>query len=308
MFKFFSKGHSKKEAPVSSAMNEAVNTSNGSKKNILGNYIDMTKKKFGDYIVTKENGRDGSGHVLWECVCVGCGDKFSTTAYELNSGRKNVMCPHCMGVRASEESPWKEEPSEATTEISTSESTAEISKSEEITPTPTCYEDFLAEDVCGCVDPDSRVSYHDQYCDLLTVPPYYFIAHCLPADRSFYGELADKINKFYNLKDLLDWFYEDIEEPEVGEAVCLRNVFTLFPNPRKHTKPTLESLRACVWEMAVTCFHEDITYLAMPEIGCGHNGLEWKDVKQMILDVFSDVYDGRNQGHINLKFCHLAMG
>lgn len=53
---------------------------------------DITGQVFGDFTVIRDNGRDGSGHILWLCKCNNCGKTFSTTYYELTSGRKKVEC------------------------------------------------------------------------------------------------------------------------------------------------------------------------------------------------------------------------
>lgn len=53
-------------------------------------------------------------------------------------------------------------------------------------------------------------------------------------------------------------------------------------------KPTYESLTQAVVSMRVVCLEEGITALAMPQIGCGLDKLQWGRVREIIKDVFAD--------------------
>lgn len=46
---------------------------------------DLTGKRFGRLVVTKQNGRDHRGYIIWECQC-DCGNKCNVTSRYLTTG------------------------------------------------------------------------------------------------------------------------------------------------------------------------------------------------------------------------------
>lgn len=63
-------------------------------------------------------------------------------------------------------------------------------------------------------------------------------------------------------------------------------MYNLVTKPRYFDKPTLASVKQS-WEwMRNHAKHHYVTCIAMPRIACGLDGLEWLQVKEMLVDVF----------------------
>lgn len=116
-------------------------------------------------------------------------------------------------------------------------------------------------------------------------PPWYYIAHCIPADMTFGGATARKVDYYWNMRHRLIYDYDAIDL-EVGDCILVENVFNLIASPAKYTKATMEGLTECVRRLARDCRLYNVRYLAMPKIGCGSNGLDWAEVLKMITEVF----------------------
>ena len=158
------------------------------------------------------------------------------------------------------------------------------------------------------------LSFDDVNKDLFELPVYYHIAHCIPADCTFWGETATIVNQLWRMREKI--FYNDYLEFAVGDVIWIENVFNLITTERKHLRPTIDDLRNCVKNLAIYCFENQISHLAMPRIGCGHNGLKWEDVRPMIVDTFNSVYKNKmedyniedddviNNYRIDIIFCY----
>ena len=282
----------------------------------------LTGEVFGDYIVVDSNDRDSSGHKLWRCVCPTCGDTFKTTSYELIKGRKKTVCKKCEKVRLEATSAStitnpnttyntynpidNNNHTDYTTVASISNSNiSTINKYEEnVTFINTTSDGFKFEkekyaQVCN------KVFVRELKEDLLAMPVYYNIAHCIPADFTIHGVTAKRIDEMYDLVNLLKCDYFDWEvRPDVGEVNYLKNVFTLFATSKKYARPSMEDLRKCVANLAQECMDLGIMYLAMPRIGCGHNKLNWDEVKDMICEEFKKVYTNIDSYVIRITFCY----
>lgn len=286
------------------------------------NLNNLTGEVFGDYIVVDGNERDGSGHKLWRCVCTTCGDSFKTTSYELLSGRKNTVCKKCEKIRLEATStsstndtnvnystynPYNPLDNNNDTDCTTS-SIPTINKYEENVVFVSTGADGFKEEKYAQIC--NKVFVRELKEDLLSMPVYYNIAHCIPADFTFYGATAKRIDEMYNLANVLQHDYLDWEvRPDVGDVCYLKNVFTLFATKKKHALPSMEDLRKCVAILAQQCIDLGIMYLAMPRIGCGHNKLEWAEVKDMICEEFEKVYtymsnDTVDSSVIRITFCY----
>ena len=314
--------------------NNNVETESAAKVQVTPKPIDASNlvgQVFGDYVVISLSGRDSSGHKLWTCVCPFCGDTFSTTSYELIKGRKKTVCKNCA----------KEKLRKLESDC-TSSSTLDFD--DDCTERDDCCDcdDYdcdcndCCEDEC-CEDREDFTlgnntvvflkntprGYSEEFYshiadgvfvrelkqDLLEMPVYYYIAHCLPADLTVYGETAKRIDEAF---DLVERILSDLgpeEEISVGDILGFGNVFTLIPNPKARTRPSLNDLREAVKTLAVACAKEQVMYLAMPRIGCGHNGLNWNEVKLMICEEFAKAYRPHCENNyfkpIKITFCYL---
>ena len=52
----------------------------------MGNFIDLTNKKFGQLTVIKQNGRDKSKKIMWLCRC-DCGNEKTIRGEDLRAGK-----------------------------------------------------------------------------------------------------------------------------------------------------------------------------------------------------------------------------
>ena len=271
---------------------------------------------FGDYVVVDGSERDGSGHKLWYCVCPNCGDSFKTTSYELIKGRKKTVCKKCEKARLETASTSTINNSTINNPNITYDTYNPIDNNNhscaptnnvinELVPLITMKADGsingeLYAQVCN------KVFVRELKEDLLSMPVYYNIVHCIPADLTVHGITAQRIEAVYDLVNLLKHDYMDWKvRPDVGDVNYLKNVFTLFVTPKKYARPSMEDLRKCVANLAQECVDLGIMHLAMPRIGCGHNKLNWDEVKDMICEEFKKVYvDSVDACVIHITFCY----
>ena len=66
------------------------------------------------------------------------------------------------------------------------------------------------------------------------------------------------------------------------------NVFNLVTKERYYHKPTLNSLEVSLNEMKDYAVEMGVKKIAMPQIGCGLDRLNWSDVSVLIEEVFGD--------------------
>lgn len=271
-------------------------------------------EKFGDYVAIQIAGKDKSRHNIWQCACPNCGDVIYATAYDLMHGRKNTVCNKCKDKKLKEQ-----EASQISTKdyefvgyLQAVDENESLDKADAIAMTSTTwYSDGSIITTCSDFTDDTTttkvtntaiskedpefvavgdyINYREVKKDLLDYPVYYKIAHCIPADLTFYGDTANRINTLFNLSHIFKVNgYEDI--CEAGEVIFEENVFTLLPNKKKFTPVEDKDLEYCLNDLAYLCAREKIKYLAMPRICCGGNKKDWNTVKTMILDAFNNAY------------------
>lgn len=125
--------------------------------------------------------------------------------------------------------------------------------------------------------------------DIFTVPPYYYLAHCISSDFALGAGIAVAFNDTYNMREKLKNKYpsgKDIDT--VGMALLVDNVFNLVTKQRCFHKPTYESLELTLRDMKTQMESIHAEYLAIPKIGCGLDGLNWMRVKEIIHNVFDE--------------------
>lgn len=129
--------------------------------------------------------------------------------------------------------------------------------------------------------------------DLFTVPQGYYLAHCISGDYSLGAGIAAQFVDVYNMRYKLHRHYPipDGEKfDNVGKALLVDNVFNLVTKARVFHKPTYDDLYETLVDMREQCVEWDITKLAMPRIASGLDRLDWSLVKDIIEDVFEDMY------------------
>lgn len=293
----------------------------------------LENMKFGDYIAIKVTGKDKSRHNIWMCVCPQCGDIIYATAYDLMHGRKNTVCKNCETKKKANSAstavsvatsgyidtyigdPYSCDSTGSTAIATTSTiwykdgsvTTTYNELNDDVTvakATPPAYADDDFNMPYAISEEMDKISYREIRKDLLSYPVYYHIAHCIPADLTFHGKTAKKINEYYNLEKLFSQnYYKSM--CYVGEVLYEGNVFTLLPNIAKFTKVQKTDLKECLYNLATFCATNKIKYLAMPRICSGGNKLPWYEVKDMILQAFEEVYnDSTSCEEIYIDFCY----
>ncbi len=183
-------------------------------------------------------------------------------------------------------------------------------------------EDIENEEYEECEDYEDEEDYSPMYdnyeerqVDMLSLPVYYHIAFAIPADLSFGSTTARQIDAFYGLRDKLKKAVEKYEDEcedletgwlKAGDTICIENIFVMFTTNKKYQRPTLDTIRSCVRDIAEECYENKIRYLAMPRVGCGHGHLDWDVVKEAILDEFDNYFDEMDEEEYRpfITFCY----
>lgn len=122
--------------------------------------------------------------------------------------------------------------------------------------------------------------------DLFTVPHGYYFAHCISGDFALGAGIAVKFDELYNMRWKLRGRYSTAED---NCCLLIDNVFNLVTKRKCYHKPSYESLTEALEEMRDMVVDLDIDKIAIPQIGCGLDRLEWARVKEIIQEIFEDV-------------------
>lgn len=123
--------------------------------------------------------------------------------------------------------------------------------------------------------------------DLFSAPKEYSLAHCVAEDLSMGAGIALSFRKeFKGIGHLSD------QNVKVGGVAILergdRFIYYLVTKKLSHGKPILKTLWQSLNEMKKHMIENKVTKLAIPQIGCGLDLLDWGDVKQMLEYIFKD--------------------
>lgn len=261
---------------------------------------DFIGTRFGDYTVVGIHHRDNSKHVYWLLRCPKCENEIIATKSNLIKGKVNVECSCCLKECANDDSSTDSdmEDTNPVSDFVSDPDNYQYTKKNGIFVTGLSTKKDEEEDVENEVATSTSTLVRDKYItfieedrDLFSMPMWYHVAHCIPADLTFHGNIAQTINNYWNVQEILD---DRVFEPKVGKVSKVNNVYNLIASPKKFERTNMEILSQCVQDLAERCYDEDVYYLAMPRIGCGSNKLNWTEVRQMILKTFSDYYTETN--------------
>lgn len=135
--------------------------------------------------------------------------------------------------------------------------------------------------------------YTERNMNLFDVSGDYYLAHCISADFALGAGIAKEFAAL-GVKDYLKAKYHPKAFTGTGYALYtpLRGymgVFNLVTKARYWQKPTYDTLTQALQDMKLSlCFAVGECKVAMPRIGCGLDGLEWKRVSRIVQDVFCD--------------------
>lgn len=119
--------------------------------------------------------------------------------------------------------------------------------------------------------------------DLFSAPQGYCLAHCIAGDFGMGAGIATQFNDKFNMRNrLINSF------GEAGNLKCIKidNVFNLITKDYSYRRPTYDSLLESLVEMRDLMVADGNKKLAIPQIGCGLDGLKWDVVRALIKDVF----------------------
>ncbi|WP_342480704.1 macro domain-containing protein [Paenibacillus sp. FSL L8-0340] len=122
--------------------------------------------------------------------------------------------------------------------------------------------------------------------DLFSMPEDYCLAHCISADAKMGAGIAVQFRKRFKLSSLQE--KANRNELLVGECYKVERVFNLITKSKYWQKPTYDTLTLSLRAMKEICLQEAVNQIAMPEIGCGLDKLQWEKVKEIIMKEFSD--------------------
>ena len=135
----------------------------------------------------------------------------------------------------------------------------------------------------------------EEYRGLFTAPKDYILVHCISADFAMGAGIAREFAR-RGVKRQLKKNVVSInctERERVGWCIATRKTgwraeLNLITKQKYWHKPTYETLRMALEELKSCCVRNEISYVAMPRIGCGLDKLEWSKVKAIIKEVFAD--------------------
>eukprot|EP00667_Euglena_gracilis_P020370 EG_transcript_22040 len=139
-------------------------------------------------------------------------------------------------------------------------------------------------DTCFSLSPVSTpTAYAEKVGDLFSARES--LAHCISADVVMGKGIALTFKtKFQGSEELRK------QNPQVGKVCVLqregRFIYYLITKPRYFHKPSYDTLRASLLAMKEHCLANRVTAVAMPQIGCGLDGLKWPAVRDIIKEMF----------------------
>lgn len=122
--------------------------------------------------------------------------------------------------------------------------------------------------------------------DLFTMPDTYCLAHCISSDAKMGAGIAVLFRKHFKLKSLQNM--ADSSPLVIGTCYKVDRALNLVTKAKYFHKPTYQTLTLAIVSMRDICLQEGISKLAMPQIGCGLDKLQWGQVREIIKDVFAE--------------------
>jgi len=120
----------------------------------------------------------------------------------------------------------------------------------------------------------------------------YSLCHCVSKDLAMSAGIATQfLKRFGGKKTLLAQRAKVGESASLGSGMHSRgksSIYYLVTKQKYHSKPTLPDLKKSLEFMRAEMREKQETNLAMPRIGCGLDQLAWRDVKDLLFEVFKN--------------------
>lgn len=129
-------------------------------------------------------------------------------------------------------------------------------------------------------------------CSLLDLSPEYHLAHCISKDCAMgTGVARDLCNKYLFLRsttrDVINTNNLGVGSVVLYAAHDNRFIFNLVTKLEYYHKPFITNLIDCLYVLRNNCSYYRITKLGIPLLGCGNDRLDWEEVREHILEIFS---------------------
>ena len=125
--------------------------------------------------------------------------------------------------------------------------------------------------------------------NIVSVPQGWTLAAAFSTDMKWIG-LPGYLDQLFNITE------RDDKEHYVGEVTKIDNLYMLFVKESSYNVPIESAVTECLQTLAKKVKKKNIRNLAMPKICCGKNGLNWNDVKEMIIEAFDNI-------DVNIMIC-----
>ena len=148
------------------------------------------------------------------------------------------------------------------------------------------------------------MKYREEHRDLFGVNDFesgepYCLAHCVSADFGMFGGIVIEFNRRWDMKNRLLQKYGNQKKNfmKIGPAVFPEEVenyghvtvvYNLATKPTVDSRPTYGDLNTTLKLMKSHMLVSGHSKLAIPKIGCGIDGLDWRIVSEDIQEVFKD--------------------
>lgn len=128
--------------------------------------------------------------------------------------------------------------------------------------------------------------------NVLNAPFYYKLAFCMNTDGKVRSFMTDFLNERFNFEKIFCLENGQTYKGGTGRKVFVGiNDLLCLVTSNPHEKATYNNLYESLYEMFWYCFSKNYSFIAMPKIGCGKNGLEWDKVKETIEDAYIEAYN-----------------
>lgn len=129
--------------------------------------------------------------------------------------------------------------------------------------------------------------------DLFSCPVSASLAHCVSRDLHMGKGIAVLFKKKFGGVAAVK-----AQNKDLGECAVLKDnsrfIYYLITKEKYNHKPKLATLKQALCDMKDHCVANAVSELCLPKIGCGLDRLDWKEVKQVLVETFKDT---------NVKLC-----
>lgn len=140
--------------------------------------------------------------------------------------------------------------------------------------------------------------------NLFDAPQGFCLAHCIAGDFGMGAGIATQFNEKFNMRSRLKDIYESVTAPD---CIKIDNVYNLITKNLSYKRPTYDNFTESLRIMKEEIVKDGVKFLAMPQIGCGLDGLNWSIVRAIIKDIFEDtdvniviyIYKQNNENDLN---------